>query len=79
MGEVFYRRMRKALLETPSHGEEVTFTVPPGAISRAVGQRRKNIERLCREFCLRRIRVCEDSRWHGYQTQLLHTKSEENP
>lgn len=79
MGEVFYRRMREALLLSPPHGEEVSFAVSPGAISRAVGQRRKNIERLCREFHLRRIRVCEDPRCHGYQTQLLYTKSEENP
>ena len=79
MGEVFYRRMRKALLASRSHGEEVIFSVPSGATSRAVGQRRKNTERLCSEFHLRRIRICEDPQWHGYQTQLLYTKSEENP
>ena len=69
MGEVFLRRMRACLMQTalPSDGE-VTLLVPAGAISRAVGQRRCNAEQLCREFSLRRIRVREDERLHGYQT-----------
>ncbi len=70
MGEVFYRRMQACLLGT-AHGDEVTFAVPPGAISRAVGQRRANTERLCREFRLRRIRVREDARLGGYEIEFV--------
>lgn len=73
MGEVFYRRMRAALADTArSVGErEVTFRVPQGAISRAVGQRRKNVERLCREFGVRRVRMIESDGLAGYQIELF--------
>lgn len=76
MGEVFYRRMRAQLLTATDRdsAHEVRFAVPPGAISRAVGQRRRNTERLCREFSLRRIRVTEDAAQHGYEIALINHK-----
>jgi len=71
MGEVFYRRMRARLAGmSPPQDAEITVLVPTGAISRAVGQRRTNTERLCREFTLRRLRVREDPRLYGYQIDL---------
>lgn len=71
MGEVFRRRMHAALAAAtlPQDGE-VTCFVPVGAISRAVGQRRTNVEQLCRSFSLRRLRVREDARLHGYKIAL---------
>lgn len=69
MGEVFYRRMRECLHVTPKQSE-ARFFVPRGATSRAVGQRRKNTLRLCSEFALRRVRVCEDETLEGYQIRL---------
>lgn len=78
MGEVFYRHMRMLLADGAAAGDEVRLAVPVGAISRAVGQQRKNTERLCREFGLRRVRIYEDARLSGYQTELLKNKSDEN-
>ena len=76
MGEIFYRRMRSDLMlhSEALAGGEITFAVPPGAISRAVGQRRKNTGRLCREFGLRRIRFAEDTRLHGYEIEYIDSK-----
>ena len=70
MGEVFYRRMRAALVGVRAE-RQIRFAVPVGAISQAVGQRRKNTERLRAEFGIDRIRFVEDSRLCGYQIQLL--------
>lgn len=68
MGEVFYRRMRACLQKFRS-ANETTFRVPRGCASRAAGQRRKNMARLCSEFGLRRIRIFEDASLQGYQVQ----------
>ena len=71
MGEVFCRRIRARLAElSPPQDAEITVLVPTGAVSRAVGQRRINTDRLCREFSLRRLRVREDNRLRGYQIEL---------
>ena len=80
MGEVFYRRMRARLRDAglPKGQTEVIFRVPGGAISRAVGQQRKNTDRLCREFGLRRVRIIEDGKLYGYQTELFIHKLDGN-
>ncbi len=76
MGEIFYRRMHSYLSHhgETDRGSEMTFAVPLGAISRAVGQRRRNTERLCREFGLRRIRFTEDERLCGYEIEFVDIK-----
>ena len=47
--EYYYQRIYKSLLEKNLLGRTVTLTVPCGSISKAVGQRRCNLERLLRE------------------------------
>ncbi|MBQ7320780.1 MAG: radical SAM protein [Clostridia bacterium] len=72
MSEVFYRRIREAMLRVslPNDGV-IRLFVPRGAASRAVGHRRANATRLCREFSLRRIRVLETDRLQGYQIEIM--------
>jgi histone acetyltransferase (RNA polymerase elongator complex component) len=72
-GELFYRRMRECLQIASSNDikKEIIFGVPKGCISKAVGQKRKNAERLCLEFGIGRIRFQELSRLSGYQIELL--------
>ncbi len=54
-GEVFYRIIREKLLPFASESKAVTVTVPRGCLSRGIGQKGKNRERLKREFSLLRI------------------------
>ena len=72
-GEVFYRRMRACLQGRMPNDEkkEIILGVPEGCVSKAVGQRRKNAERLCHEFGIGRLRFQELSRLSGYQIELL--------
>ena len=47
--EYYYQRIHKRLLEQGLKGSAITLTVPKGSISKVVGQRRRNLERLLRE------------------------------
>jgi len=73
MGEVFYRRMH-AVLQRAAGVSEVRLAVPAGAISKAVGQHRRNVERLYAELDIGRIRIVEDSQLRGFQIKLLSSK-----
>lgn len=75
MGEVFFRRMSRLLTENKVSGGTVRFVVPRGAISRAVGQRKVNRLRLCRQFHLSDIRFAEDETLHGYEIRLLYDEN----
>jgi len=67
---LFLRNMRYALAEREKGAREVTLYVPRGRTSAAIGQHRKNIDILCREFSLERIRVKEDAELGGYSVRL---------
>ena len=70
MGEVFYRRICRALDEKPSLGDTVTVRVPRGAVSKAVGQNRKNKLKICEKYGLKRIKVLEKNEIIGYNIIL---------
>lgn len=68
---ILLRRMRERLrAAAPKAGAEVTFLVPKGRGSAAVGQHRRNVEALCAEFRLARVRVREDVSLAGYEVRL---------
>lgn len=73
MGEVFCRRMRDVLCHAAG-ASEIRLAVPAGAISKAVGQRRQNVVRLCAELDIGKIRMVEDTQLSGYQIKLLSSK-----
>lgn len=59
MGEVYYKNMREILLSRENKCDSVEFLVPHGDISKAIGQKGKNRERLMREFSLKSIKFTE--------------------
>ncbi|MDR0838695.1 MAG: radical SAM protein [Oscillospiraceae bacterium] len=62
-GELVYSRVwldaAREQLRDAKPGEAVTLTVPRGKMSVAVGQKRRNIELLTREFMLKSLRIVE--------------------
>ena len=58
-GEIFYRRI-KNLLQNAQNSSSVTVTVPAGCLSKAIGQKGRNRERLKREFDLKIMDFSED-------------------
>ena len=71
-GVLFGRRMREVLsaAEADPKGKTVTFLVPRGKISQAIGQHRKNTTDLCRAFDLAGVRVCESEGLTGTEVLL---------
>ena len=60
MGEIFYEEMCRLLDGQGSvAGKNVVFYVPRGAVSRAVGQKRVNLERIYKKYSPLRIKVLE--------------------
>ena len=59
LGEVYYNKMRAQLEECNMRGGEAKFAVPHGHISKAIGQKGKNRERLRLEFSLKKIEFKE--------------------
>ena len=53
MSELFYDRICKELDERKICGGALKIFVPLGATSKAVGQKRKNKEKICKKYCLR--------------------------
>ncbi|MBQ9761053.1 MAG: radical SAM protein [Clostridia bacterium] len=62
--EYYYTRIRKAVTEAGLTGREIALSVPHGEVSKVIGQRRCNAERLQRETGTR-IKKVYDSLPHG--------------
>lgn len=59
-GELYYRRLASELRTTSAlAGKAVVVTVPKGELSKAIGQKGRNRERLIREFSLSSLRFVE--------------------
>lgn len=69
IGELYYEKM-DALLEGQEDVKKVTFSVAKGCTSKAVGQKRKNITRLCKKYSIDRIKVIEKNQILGYNIVL---------
>lgn len=60
MGEIYYEEMCRLLDGCGDvTGKTVVFYVARGAVSRAVGQKRVNIERICKKYLPLRVKVLE--------------------
>lgn len=67
MGEIFYEEMCRLLNERGDvAGRSVTFYVPKGAVSRAVGQKRVNAERIYKKYSPLCVKVLEKSELMRY-------------
>ncbi len=73
IGEIFYEKMDEALSELKKRSElplKPIFYVPKGCTSKAVGQKRKNIERLCRKYSIYDVKILEKNSIIGYNILL---------
>lgn len=77
MGECFFRRCREVLAGGNFPDGRVTVAVPRGRTSAAVGQKKRNLTRLCAEFALKKIKVIEIDKLLGYNIKIVHPREEE--
>ncbi|MBP5270361.1 MAG: radical SAM protein [Clostridia bacterium] len=71
MSEVFFRRECEAIEKAGLAGaREITFFVSPGSVSKAVGQKRDNIRRLCEKYGTSRVKILEKSDLIGYNITI---------
>ena len=73
IGEIFYEKMDEALGELNKRAElpkKPIVYVPQGCTSKAVGQKRKNIERLCRKYSIYDVKILEKNSIIGYNILL---------
>ena len=69
IGELYYDRMSKLVSEAENR-KNIVFCVAEGCTSKAVGQKRKNITRLCEKYSLDRVKVIEKKQIIGYNIVL---------
>ena len=71
MGEIFYDEMCRLLDgEGSVAGKQVTFYVPKGATSRAIGQKRVNLEKIYKKYLPLRIKVLEKNDLMSYNIMI---------
>lgn len=72
MSELFYERICKELDERKIFGGELKIFVSAGSTSKAIGQKRKNKEKICKKYCLTSLKVLEKKELLGYNIILEH-------
>ena len=73
IGEIFYERMDKLLSEAALEKASMKiaiFSVPMGCTSKAVGQKRRNILRICEKYSLLNVKIVEKNCVLGYNISL---------
>ena len=71
MGEVYFDKMCEILDNSPSvKGKKLTFYVKKGAISKTVGQKKKNIERIYKKYSPLSVKVLEKNEILGYNIMI---------
>ncbi|MEE0968927.1 MAG: radical SAM protein [Clostridia bacterium] len=75
MGEVFYDKMCELLDTLPCENDKnITFFVPEGATSKAVGQKRKNINRIKDKYFVKKhiksVKILEKNQLLGYNIKM---------
>ena len=73
IGEVFYEKMDELLSSldlNEINKKYIVFYVPKGCTSKAVGQKRKNILRLCDKYSISKIKILEKTSIIGYNIIL---------
>lgn len=72
MSELFYERICKKLDERGIRGGSLIIYAPLGAVSKVVGQKKKNKEKICKKYSLESLKVLEKSELLGYNIILEH-------
>jgi hypothetical protein len=74
MSELFYERICDELDRQMVSGGSAIIYVPQGATSKAIGQKKKNKERICKKYCLESLKVLEKNEILGYNIILEYIK-----
>ena len=74
MSELYYRRICSQLDSMDICGGELTIYVAPGAVSKAVGQKKKNKLIICEKYGIKRVKVLEKNEIIGYNIILEYCK-----
>ncbi len=77
MGECFYRRAEELFGREMTRRANVTIAVPHGRTSAMIGQKKKNLSRLCAKFGMKTIKVVEIDTLLGYNIKIVHNRKEE--
>ena len=75
MGEIFYEKMCESLEALPFSGEKnIIFFVPKGAISKAIGQKKRNINRIKDKYFVKKhiksVKILEKNELLGYNIKM---------
>ncbi len=82
MGEVFFDEMCRELDSLPSDGidKNITFYVPVGALSKAVGQKKRNINRIKDKYFVKKhiksVKILEKNELLGYNIKMEFSNKE---
>lgn len=69
MGELYFKRICRELDKLGADelsGKEILVRVSRGSVSKAVGQRRRNADRICEKYSLKCMKAAEDDGLSGY-------------
>lgn len=69
ISEVFFRNCQKVLGNAPLSEKEIHLLIPKGCLSKAIGQKRNNLNRLTELYQTKRIRFIESDALSGYQVR----------
>jgi histone acetyltransferase (RNA polymerase elongator complex component) len=70
MSELYFSRICEAVDALPKAPESLVIYVAPGATSKATGQKRANICRLCEKYGINRVKILEKNDIIGYNIIL---------
>jgi len=75
MSELFLESCQEALDTIETDGKRITLYIPKGCLSKAIGQKRRNIQRLTEIYHTRQIRFIESDALSGYCVRVQEENS----
>ena len=66
MSELFFRRICEKLGDSPQNGKDLRIYVPLGSVSKVVGQKKHNIERLREKYGVNIVKILEKNDIFSY-------------
>lgn len=73
MNELYFDRISAALDTVKKTGNALVLYVARGAVSKAAGQKRRNIVRICEKYGINQVKILEKNELIGYNIELEYT------
>ena len=70
MSELYFMRICELLDRCAELPKNIVLRVAPGAVGKAVGQKKQNIARICEKYGINRIKILEKNGIIGYNIEL---------